>query len=65
MTAIGWLLSLNTQPLNDCCDHEQTVKNIPGAFLYLTLYVASAFTHRRMALRKCMRLPPMLNGGPS
>jgi hypothetical protein len=26
--ASGWLLSLNTQSLNDCCDQEQTVKNI-------------------------------------
>jgi hypothetical protein len=30
--ASGWLLSLNTQSLNDCCDREQTVKNITGRF---------------------------------
>ncbi|EHL21242.1 hypothetical protein KYG_19098 [Acidovorax sp. NO-1] len=27
---IGWLQSLNTQPLYDCCDQEQTVKKITG-----------------------------------
>ena len=32
MTARGWLLSLNMQSLNDCCDREQTVKNITGRF---------------------------------
>ena len=32
VAASGWLLSLNTQWLNDCCDQEQTVKNITGRF---------------------------------
>lgn len=31
-TASGWLLSLDTQSLNDCCGREQTVKNITGSF---------------------------------
>jgi hypothetical protein len=30
MTARGWLLTLNPKSLNDCCDREQTVKNITG-----------------------------------
>jgi len=29
----GWLLSLDPQSLNDCCDREQTMKNITGHFL--------------------------------
>jgi hypothetical protein len=28
MTGTGWLLPLNPQSLTDCCDQEQTVKNI-------------------------------------
>ncbi|WP_143225916.1 hypothetical protein [Acidovorax sp. 56] len=32
-TATGWLLSLDPKSLNDCCDREQTVKNITGRFL--------------------------------
>jgi len=31
--APGWLLSLDPKSLNDCCDREQTVKNITGRFL--------------------------------
>ena len=31
--ASGWLLSLDPKSLNDCCDREQTVKNITGRFL--------------------------------
>lgn len=31
-TASGWLLSLNTQSLNDCCDRELTLKNITERF---------------------------------
>jgi len=33
LTVSGWLLSLNMQSLNDCCDREQTMKNITGRFL--------------------------------
>lgn len=32
VAALGWLLPLNQQSLNDCCDQEQTVKNISGCF---------------------------------
>jgi len=31
-SALGWLLSLNMQSFNDCCDREQTVKNITRRF---------------------------------
>ena len=31
--APGWLLTLDRRSLNDCCDKEQTVKNIAGSFL--------------------------------
>lgn len=34
-SASGWLLSLNTLSLNDCCDQKQTVKSITGRFYEL------------------------------